>query len=143
MKSMSSQLIISNAREKSLYEMVNHSLLMQKCRAVVFNRDSVCERCGKVYKKTMTYQRYCGSNKKRLGCSLIMSKGGKKRLRLRFRVFQRNGFTCQYCGRKAPDVVLHVDHKFPHSKGGNYSLNNLITACGDCNIGKGDLLLEN
>lgn len=32
---------------------------------------------------------------------------GKK---LRFEVFKRDKFTCQYCGAKAPDVVLHVDH---------------------------------
>lgn len=26
---------------------------------------------------------------------------------LRFEVFKRDKFTCQYCGRKAPDVVLN------------------------------------
>ena len=29
----------------------------------------------------------------------------------RFEVFKRDSFTCQYCGRTAPDVVLHLDHK--------------------------------
>ena len=32
---------------------------------------------------------------------------GKK---MRFEVFKRDKFTCQYCGRKAPDVILEVDH---------------------------------
>lgn len=59
---------------------------------------------------------------------------GKK---LRFEVFKRDKFTCQYCGKRAPDVVLHVDHIEPLSKGGGDELLNLITACADCNLGKG------
>lgn len=57
--------------------------------------------------------------------------------RLRFEVFKRDKFTCQYCGKKAPDVVLHADHIEPKSKGGADDLLNLITACSDCNLGKG------
>jgi hypothetical protein len=59
---------------------------------------------------------------------------GKK---LRFEVFKRDSFTCQYCGRKAPDVVLNVDHVSPVSKGGGNNILNLITSCSDCNGGKG------
>ena len=36
---------------------------------------------------------------------------------LRFEVFKRDSFTCQYCGRSAPEVVLEVDHIVPVSKG--------------------------
>lgn len=57
--------------------------------------------------------------------------------KLRFEVFKRDSFTCQYCGRKAPDVVLEVDHIHPVSKGGKNELMNLITSCRDCNRGKG------
>lgn len=38
---------------------------------------------------------------------------------LRFEVFKRDLFTCQYCGKRAPDVVLEVDHIKPVSKGGS------------------------
>src|SRR5262249_12475071 len=31
-------------------------------------------------------------------------------LTLRFEVFRRDDFRCTYCGRKPPEVVLHVDH---------------------------------
>ena len=31
----------------------------------------------------------------------------------RFDVFKRDSFTCQYCGKSAPDVVLQVDHINP------------------------------
>jgi len=59
---------------------------------------------------------------------------GKK---IRFEVFKRDKFTCQYCGRMSPDVILEVDHIEPVSKGGSNDLINLITSCRDCNRGKG------
>lgn len=61
---------------------------------------------------------------------------------LRFEVFKRDSFTCQYCGRKAPDVLLHVDHIDPVANGGSNEFLNLITACQDCNSGKSDKLLS-
>ncbi len=56
---------------------------------------------------------------------------------LRFQVFRRDNFTCQYCGRRAPEVVLHADHVQPWIAEGPTSLDNLRTACSDCNLGKG------
>lgn len=55
---------------------------------------------------------------------------------VRFEVFKRDSFTCQYCGKSAPDVVLEVDHIIPVSKGGDNDISNLITSCFDCNRGK-------
>lgn len=55
---------------------------------------------------------------------------------LRFEVFARDGFVCQYCGQRPPDVVLEVDHIHPASKGGTDNTLNLITSCYDCNRGK-------
>lgn len=54
----------------------------------------------------------------------------------RFEVFKRDSFTCQYCGSKAPDVVLEVDHLNPVKHGGDNDLLNLITSCFVCNRGK-------
>lgn len=59
---------------------------------------------------------------------------GKK---ARFEVFKRDSFTCQYCGAKAPDVILHVDHIDPVANGGGKDMLNLITSCEGCNLGKG------
>ena len=56
--------------------------------------------------------------------------------RLRFEIFKRDQFTCRYCGRRPPDVVLEVDHIHPVSLGGLDTEDNLVTACGDCNRGK-------
>jgi hypothetical protein len=55
----------------------------------------------------------------------------------RFDIFRRDGFTCQYCGRSPPEVVLHLDHIVPVIEGGDNDEMNLITACRDCNLGKG------
>ena len=57
---------------------------------------------------------------------------------LRFKVLNRDNFTCQYCGRKPPEVKLHVDHIVPSSKNGYTRIDNLITACQECNLGKSD-----
>lgn len=61
---------------------------------------------------------------------------------VRFEVFKRDNFTCQYCGKKAPDVILHVDHINPVSKGGDNEIINLLTSCEPCNLGKSDRLLS-
>ena len=61
---------------------------------------------------------------------------------LRFEVFKRDHFTCQYCGRKSPDVVLQIDHIKPVSKGGENDILNLVTSCVDCNLGKSDRTLD-
>lgn len=61
--------------------------------------------------------------------------------KLRFEVFKRDSFTCQYCGRKAPDVVLEVDHIKPVAEGGKNNILNLVTSCFECNRGKGKKLL--
>ena len=62
----------------------------------------------------------------------------------RFDVFRRDGFTCQYCGSRPPDVVLEVDHLHPVSQGGSDDALNLVTACYGCNRGKAaKVLTEN
>lgn len=58
---------------------------------------------------------------------------GKK---MRFEVFKRDQFTCQYCGATPPSVVLECDHIVPVAKGGGNEIDNLVTACGPCNRGK-------
>jgi len=55
---------------------------------------------------------------------------------VRFKVFDRDGFTCGYCGRTPPSVVLEVDHVTPVSAGGGNGMSNLLTACFECNNGK-------
>lgn len=57
--------------------------------------------------------------------------------KIRFEVFKRDSFKCQYCGASAPDVILHVDHVKPVCVDGEDDILNLITSCVSCNLGKG------
>lgn len=62
--------------------------------------------------------------------------------KIRFEVFKRDAFKCQYCGASAPDVILEVDHIDPLSKNGADEMLNYITACQACNAGKSDRRLD-
>jgi HNH endonuclease len=66
---------------------------------------------------------------------------GRQRIpaQLRFRILQRDGFRCVYCGRSEQDgAVLHIDHVTPVASGGLTVEGNLATACDQCNLGKSD-----
>jgi hypothetical protein len=57
---------------------------------------------------------------------------------VRFEVFKRDGFTCVYCGKKPPEVMLVIDHIVPVIAGGDNEMPNLVAACQGCNAGKSD-----
>lgn len=59
--------------------------------------------------------------------------------RLRFEILRRDNHTCQYCGEKAPNVTLHVDHVKPKTLGGTDGPENLVAACKECNAGKSSM----
>jgi 5-methylcytosine-specific restriction endonuclease McrA len=46
-------------------------------------------------------------------------------------VFQRDGYTCQYCGQTGRDLTL--DHVMPRHRGGAHTWENLVSACKACN----------
>lgn len=54
----------------------------------------------------------------------------------RWRIFERDGYHCVYCGAHASETKLHVDHRHPRSKGGTDHHLNLVTACAACNQSK-------
>jgi len=49
----------------------------------------------------------------------------------RQRVFARDSHTCQYCGKKTPELTL--DHVIPRHAGGEHSWENVVSACKACN----------
>lgn len=61
---------------------------------------------------------------------------GRLSPKLRFEVFRRDNFRCTYCGASGSGVELHADHVVPRAKGGADTLDNLTTACQQCNSGK-------
>lgn len=53
----------------------------------------------------------------------------------RRRVYKRDDYTCQACGRRGGpygDVELHADHVIPKSEGGSHDESNLQTLCRRC-----------
>ena len=58
---------------------------------------------------------------------------------LRSAVFERDNYTCQYCGERAGK--LECDHIHPLAKGGSDAMENLATACFGCNRTKRDKTL--
>jgi 5-methylcytosine-specific restriction endonuclease McrA len=93
--------------------------------------EGICGFCEKIFIKNFSHQKFCSRKCIR-----------KPHAQRRFRILKRDKFTCQYCGRKAPFVTLHVDHIIPSSKGGTSEDQNLTTACQDCNLGKSDIFNE-
>lgn len=57
----------------------------------------------------------------------------------RFNLFLRDGFCCQYCGAKGE---MTFDHVTPRSHGGRTTWENVVAACGRCNLRKGNMTVR-
>ncbi|KPC89921.1 hypothetical protein ADL27_38570 [Streptomyces sp. NRRL F-6602] len=52
-----------------------------------------------------------------------------------YRQWEEDGmYGCVYCG----GPYEHIDHVTPLSRGGEHSIDNLVPACGECNLQKSD-----
>ena len=49
----------------------------------------------------------------------------------RFEIFNRDRYTCQYCGKETRQLTL--DHVTPRYRGGQHTWENVVTACVPCN----------
>lgn len=58
----------------------------------------------------------------------------------RFNVFLRDQWECQYCGDPFRTHELTFDHVIPRSRGGRTAWDNIVTACQECNLMKGNML---
>lgn len=112
--------------------------------------DRACKKCGKIFSRSSgkcNLRFYCSELCYRQDHRPINKTTRKSRkntgpFRIRFVVLQRDNFTCQYCGRSAPEVILNVDHIYPSSLGGKTIIENLITSCRECNVGKSNVPLD-
>jgi len=53
-------------------------------------------------------------------------------------VLNRDGYSCQYCGRSLPSAELTLDHVLPRCRGGKTTWENVVASCKSCNHRKGD-----
>jgi 5-methylcytosine-specific restriction enzyme A len=67
-----------------------------------------------------------------------LSKHDRKPIRAEdlFRLLWNSPHECVKCGRKPPEVKLHIDHILPASRGGSSDFGNLQFLCAECNLRK-------
>lgn len=61
---------------------------------------------------------------------------------LRKKILERDNYTCAVCREKYRPAFLHIDHKFPSSKGGTDDEWNLRVLCAECNLKKSNTAPE-
>lgn len=54
----------------------------------------------------------------------------------RTKIYERDGYKCQYCQKQLTRFTATLDHITPVSAGGGNEFDNLITACRECNSKK-------
>lgn len=65
----------------------------------------------------------------RLDC--MVKRPRLKRKLTRFEVFNRDHYTCQYCGKETRQLTL--DHVIPRYRDGQHTWDNVVSACIPCN----------
>jgi len=59
----------------------------------------------------------------------------RQRKLTKLEVFNRDRYTCQYCGRQTKELTL--DHVIPRRRDGEHNWENVVSACKVCNRRKG------
>ena len=65
---------------------------------------------------------------------------GKVSNKMRFAIYERDGYRCRNCGISQSYAQLEIDHIIPIAKGGKSTPDNLQTLCHKCNVEKGKKL---
>ena len=67
---------------------------------------------------------------------------GRVRPRFKKKVYERDDYTCQFCGEQPGKEKLTIDHLIPVSKDGRDEITNYVTCCEECNQRKADMPLS-
>lgn len=65
-----------------------------------------------------------------------------RRARIKRSLTAKNGNHCHYCGRPLNNRTATIDHIIPRSRNGSNHLWNLVLACRQCNVKKGNSILS-
>jgi 5-methylcytosine-specific restriction endonuclease McrA len=72
---------------------------------------------------------------------ILFDKMPRKEVKLtRNNIFERDGYTCQYCGKKFERKDLNIDHVIPRARGGRTTWENVVASCVPCNTRKSNHL---
>jgi 5-methylcytosine-specific restriction endonuclease McrA len=129
-----------------------YTKLVKYCRIGSSNMIEYCKQCGKVFrheKKRVFCSSEC-SQQYQIDHAVRHPRNRNRRKskstefsRNRLLAFARDKYRCQYCGvglngktSYGESVTLHADHIRPKVDGGSDELNNLVTACQECNYAK-------
>ena len=61
----------------------------------------------------------------------LIKRPRRERKLTRFEIFNRDRYTCQYCGQQTRQLTL--DHIIPRYRGGQHTWENVVSACASCN----------
>ena len=61
--------------------------------------------------------------------------------KMRLEIYERDGYTCQFCDKKFVSTDLTIDHLIPLAHGGVDEVTNYVTCCRSCNTRKSDMPL--
>ncbi len=61
----------------------------------------------------------------------LIKRPRRQRKMTRFEIFNRDQYTCQYCGQMTRQLTL--DHVKPRYRGGQHTWENVVSACVSCN----------
>lgn len=76
-------------------------------------------------------------NDREIWNSLCRVERGKVSNKMRFSIYERDGYRCRKCGISDKYAKLEIDHIIPIAKGGKSTYDNLQTLCHKCNTEKG------
>ena len=88
--------------------------------------------------KKLNYKRGNFYNDRGIWDAICRVERGKVSNKMRFAIYERDGYRCKICGRTDREVNLEIDHIKPIAKGGKSTYDNLQTLCVYCNKEKGD-----
>lgn len=99
----------------------------------IFNSEQILQLINKLNNKNGNFY-----NDRSVWDAICRVERGKVSNKMRFSIYERDGYRCQICGRSSRFTDLEIDHIKPIAKGGKTTYDNLQTLCKRCNQEKGD-----
>ena len=110
---------------------INGRVYSQKCEK--FSVDDILTLNKRLNNKSVSFY-----NDREIWDALCRVERGKVSNKMRFSIYERDGYRCCKCGISDRYAQLEIDHILPIAKGGKTIYDNLQTLCHKCNKEKGD-----